>query len=191
LKKIVLTVFPITPNTRLGPKYGPFKARDFASVVNFKKFQNGTFMIINRPAYHPNYPPTSKYVRATTLLVGNIIEPVRSGDMEYTRLTQVAHVNPGGAGDNSAAAFVINKLCAVGPPSFIRKLELAAQKSDNMNKKAKVDGSFKMPSFKSDLDNIKNKWANLKIPEVLDGKITAKKKSLVVAFTNSKNFFAQ
>lgn len=148
-------------------------------------------MIINRPAYHPNYPPTSKYVRATTLLVGNIIEPVRSGDMEYTRLTQVAHVNPGGAGDNSAAAFVINKLCAVGPPSFIRKLELAAQKSDNMNKKARIDSAFKLPSFKSDIDNIKNKLASFTAPEGKDSKLSGKKKSLVAAFASSKNFFSQ
>ena len=83
-------------------------------------------MITNRPAYHPDFPPSSKYVRATLLLVGNIIEPILGKENEqHTRLTQVAHINPGGAADTSAAAFVINKLCAVGPPSFIKKLEAA------------------------------------------------------------------
>lgn len=53
-------------------------------------------MIINRPAYVPSYPPVRKYVRATTLMVGNIIEPFTgAADEKYTRLTQVAHINPG------------------------------------------------------------------------------------------------
>lgn len=181
----------------LGPKYGPFKARDFASVVNFKRFNNGTFMIINRPAYHPDYPPTSKYVRATTLLVGNIIEPYKGKfNEDHTRITQVAHVNPGGAGDTSAVAYIINKLCAVGPPNFIRKLELAAQKSDMMKIKNKNDNkinnnNFKIPTLSDeDIKNIQKKWSKLKIPEFFDEKISKKKKSVVMAFTNSrKNIF--
>ena len=33
------------------------KARDFCSVVSYNKFPNGTFVIINRPAYNvPQYP---------------------------------------------------------------------------------------------------------------------------------------
>lgn len=141
-------------------------------------------MIINRPAYHPEYPPTSKYVRATTLLVGNIIEPVNvGGNKLHTRLTQVAHVNPGGAADTSAAAYLINKLCAVGPPSFIRKLEAAAVKSDNMknDKNSRKDKNFQISSLKNDMKNLKSQWSQL------DGKITAKKKSLIVAFTTSRN----
>ena len=50
------------------PKYGPLKARDFSSVVHYKKYENGTFVILNRPAYHPATKPTNEYVRATILL---------------------------------------------------------------------------------------------------------------------------
>ena len=172
-----------------GPSYGPFKARDYVSVVNFKKFNNGTFMITNRPAYHPDFPPSSKYVRATLLLVGNIIEPILGKEnQQHTRLTQVAHINPGGAADTSAAAFVINKLCAVGPPSFIKKLENAAQKSDRMKKKTN-EKKFKMPSIANDINTLRNKWNDMNIPDKIDKKISEKKKSIMAAFANSRTPF--
>ena len=172
-----------------GPSYGPFKARDYVSVVNFKKFNNGTFMITNRPAYHPDFPPSSKYVRATLLLVGNIIEPILGKENEqHTRLTQVAHINPGGAADTSAAAFVINKLCAVGPPSFIKKLEAAAQKSDRMKNKSK-ENKFKMPSIANDINKLRNKWNDMNIPDKIDKKISEKKKRIMAAFANSRTPF--
>jgi hypothetical protein len=34
----------------------------------------------------------------------------------------------GGISDTTAVAWIINKLCAVGPPTFVRKLEIAAKK---------------------------------------------------------------
>lgn len=108
-----------------GPKYGPFKARDFVSVVHYVHYPNGTSIILNRPAYHSKYPSSDKYVRATILLAGNVIEPYGNGQ---TLLTQVAHINPGGGADTAAVAWIINKLCALGPPTFIRNLEKAAQK---------------------------------------------------------------
>jgi hypothetical protein len=94
-------------------------------VVNYIKTGGGKYIILNRPAYHKSYPPSNKYVRATILLAANIIEPYGKGK---SKLTQIAHLNPGGAADNSAAAWIINQLCAVGPPTFIRKLEKAAKK---------------------------------------------------------------
>lgn len=113
------------------PKYGPFKARDFCSIVHFIKRKDGSRIILNRPAYHDNYKKSSKYVRATILLAGNIIEPYGK-DQSY--LTQISHINPGGGADTKAAAWIINNLCAVGPPTFIRKLEVAAVKSEANNK---------------------------------------------------------
>jgi hypothetical protein len=109
-----------------GPKYGPLKARDFCSIVHFTKFMNGTAIIMNRPAYHPSYPTSNKYVRATILLAGNIIQPLDNG--RKTLLTQIAHVNPGGGADTTAIAWMINQLCAVGPPTFMKKLEKACRK---------------------------------------------------------------
>ena len=110
------------------PKYGPFKARDFVSVVNYRRFKNGTAVILNRPAYHPKYPPSKNFVRATVLLAGNVLEP-HGPDGQHCKVTQIAHVNPGGGADTAAMAWVINKLCSVGPPTFIRNLERAAQKT--------------------------------------------------------------
>ena len=109
-----------------GPKYGPFKPRDFLSVVHFQKYANGTYVILNRPAYHSEWKPSAKYVRATVLLAGNVIEPRGSG---RCYMTQVAHINPGGVADTPAVAWVINKLCATGPPAFFRKLEKAVQRT--------------------------------------------------------------
>jgi hypothetical protein len=108
------------------PTYSPFKSRDFLSVVHYNKFCNGTSVIVNRPAYLASHPPTELHVRATVLLAGNIIRPYgESGNR--THLTVIAQVNPGGGADTPAAAWLINKLCAVGPPQFMRRLETAAQ----------------------------------------------------------------
>lgn len=109
----------------VGPSYGPFAARDFCSVVNFTKRGGGGYIILNRPAYHSQFPESQKCVRATILLAGNIIEPHGRG---RSLVTQIAHVNPGGGADNKVVASVINRLCAVGPPVFLRKLEAAAKK---------------------------------------------------------------
>jgi hypothetical protein len=109
-----------------GPKYGPFKARDFISVIHYIKKEDGTRIILNYPAYISAYAPSGKYVRATILLAGNVIKPY--GDSgQQTLLTQIAHINPGGGADTATAAWIINKLCAVAPPAFMRKLESAAR----------------------------------------------------------------
>lgn len=115
------------------PKYGVFRAREFCSVVAyFVHSSNGTYYILNRPAYLSKCPQSDKYVRATILLAGNIIEPYGAHGNQ-TRFTQIAHINPGGGADTAAVAWLINKLCAFGPPTFIRKLERAAQRSVNGN----------------------------------------------------------
>lgn len=107
------------------PRLGPFKARDFSSVVNFRENSDKSFIILNRPAYISKTAPNSKYVRATILLAGNVIQPHGN---DKTLLTLIAHVNPGGGADTQAAAWMINKLCAVSPPAFIRKVEKAANR---------------------------------------------------------------
>lgn len=125
----------VTPNQKswtkitwaFGPKYGPMiKARDFCSIVHFIKYPNGTSIILNRPGYDERCPATKDYVRATILLAANVIRPYGNGQ---THITQIAHVNPGGGADNPSMAWIINQLCAVGPPNFMKKLETAAKKS--------------------------------------------------------------
>ena len=113
-----------------GPRMGPFKPRDFCSVVNFMKNSDGSYLILNRPAYYSKTKSNDKYVRATVLLAGNIIQPYGNNK---TLLTLIAHINPGGNADTKAAAWVINNLCSVGPPNFMRKIERTIQKN-NLNK---------------------------------------------------------
>jgi hypothetical protein len=111
------------------PSYGPFKPRDFFSVVHFRRYPDGSFIVLNRPAYHSSGSNPAdadkkhRYLRATVLLAGNIIRPAPGN---RTHLTMIAHVNPAGGGDTRAGAFFANKLCAAAPPAFIRKLEAAA-----------------------------------------------------------------
>ncbi|KAJ1401457.1 hypothetical protein B484DRAFT_338933, partial [Ochromonadaceae sp. CCMP2298] len=87
------------------PTYGIFKARDFLSVVNYTKYPNGTYVVLNRPGYLSSHAPRSRYVRATILLAGNVIRP---HGHNQTLLTTVAQINPGGVSDTPAAAWVIN-----------------------------------------------------------------------------------
>jgi hypothetical protein len=108
----------------ISPPYGPFKARDFCSIVYCEQHRNGGYLIMNRPAYLNAYPPKAGFVRATILLAGNVIEPYGK---RQSKVTVIAHVNPGGGADTATAAWFINKLCARGPPDFIRKLEKAAR----------------------------------------------------------------
>ena len=92
----------------LSPKYGVFKARDFFSVVNYRVYPDGQYIILNRPAYLSSHPPSPNYVRATILLAGNIIKPYGKN---RSHVTLIAHVNPGGGADSKAAAWFINQLC--------------------------------------------------------------------------------
>ena len=151
------------------PKYGPFKARDFVSVVNFRRFKNGTAVILNRPAYHPSYKPGNKFVRATILLAGNMLEPCGPGN-EHCKITQIAHVNPGGGADTAAMAWVINKLCAVGPPTFIRRLESAAMRSE------RAAGACRSKKVAP--------WEQLKVPKWW-GDALSKRKAVIVAWEKS------
>lgn len=108
------------------PNYGMFKPRDFFSVVCCTKKRDGSYWIMNRPAYLHWSHPDKQYVRATILLAGNIIRPVDNGKKSH--VTLIAHVNPGGGGDTQTAAWMINKFCAVSPPVFMKKLEKAANR---------------------------------------------------------------
>jgi START domain len=108
-----------------GNKIGIFKARDFCSVVQFIKRPGGGSIILNRPAYYSHCAPSDSHVRATVLLGGNIIEP---HGKHQTKLTLIAHVNPGGAADAPGVSMIVNKLCELGPPAFIRKLEKCVNK---------------------------------------------------------------
>ncbi|CAM9371294.1 unnamed protein product [Scytosiphon promiscuus] len=108
-------------------RMGPFKARDFCTLVHFRTLSDGTLAQVSRPVEHPAAPRSSRYVRSEILLAGNFMRPV-PGDPSRTEFLMVTHVNPGGAAETRAGAMLVNSLCASSPVNFIRRLEVAAQK---------------------------------------------------------------
>ncbi|CAN0063956.1 unnamed protein product [Laminaria digitata] len=108
-------------------RMGPFKARDFCTLVHFRTLSDGTLAQVSRPVEHPSAPRSSRYVRSEILLAGNFMRPV-PGDPSRTEFLMVTHVNPGGAAETRAGAMLVNSLCASSPVTFIQRLEVAAQK---------------------------------------------------------------
>ncbi|CAM9641007.1 unnamed protein product, partial [Ectocarpus sp. 4 AP-2014] len=108
-------------------RMGPFKARDFCTLVHFRTLSDGTLAQVSKPVEHPAAPRTSRYVRSEILLAGNFMRPV-PGDPSRTEFLMVTHVNPGGAAETRAGAMLVNSLCTSSPVTFIRRLEVAAKK---------------------------------------------------------------
>ena len=105
--------------SKASPKNIPFvKSREFYSIVSFTKFKNGTYVIVNRPAYPLGKSKDSQSVRGSLLLSGNIIEPYQN----RTKITQIIHINPGGSADTAAIAWIINRR-QLSSYVFIKSLE--------------------------------------------------------------------
>jgi len=101
-----------------------FKARDFCTVVHYRKLQDGTVVVVNRAVEHPDAPRTDKYVRAEILMGANIIQPV-PGKPNQAIFTIVTQVDPG---IKFAPPAIVNKVVSWGPPTFFKEIETAAQK---------------------------------------------------------------
>lgn len=101
-----------------------FKARDFCTVVHYRKLQDGTVVVVNRAVEHPDAPRTDKYVRAEILMGANIIQPV-VGKPHQALFTIVTQVDPG---IKFAPPSIVNKVVSWGPPTFFKEIETAAQK---------------------------------------------------------------
>ena len=133
--------------SKASPKNIPFvKAREFYSVVSFTKFRNGTFAIVNRPAYIvDNKIRDFRSVRGSLLLSGNIFEPYQN----KTKITQIIHINPGGSADSSAIAWILNRRQL---PSyvFIKKLERVVLE-DLEKKKSSLRASDHVQTMLSEL----------------------------------------
>ncbi|CAM9941580.1 unnamed protein product [Phaeothamnion confervicola] len=119
----------LTPTTKVTwawtPRYGPFKARDFVTVVNYRRLADGTFAVVNRPVDHPKVPRGGRFLRAEILIASNLMRQ-NSKDSRLTDFVTIAHVNPGGIVDSALGAKIVNMLCAQAPVRLLQRLEAAA-----------------------------------------------------------------
>jgi len=56
---------------------GPFRPRDFVTLVHTKKRSPGTYMVLSRAVEVAEARPTKEYVRGEILLAGHLMAPVR------------------------------------------------------------------------------------------------------------------
>ncbi|CAM9115160.1 unnamed protein product [Ascophyllum nodosum] len=119
----------LSPDTKISwaatPRYGPFKARDFVTVVHYRTLPDGTMIVLNRAIEHPAARRGNKYVRAEILIATNIMRPNRA-DPSKTDFISVTHINPGGIADTAIGASIINHLCAKAPVNLLTSLERCA-----------------------------------------------------------------
>ncbi|KAM3570646.1 hypothetical protein VYU27_007289 [Nannochloropsis oceanica] len=112
-----------------------FKPRDYCTYVHYRKHADGTIIVLNRAASHPEAPPSDKYVRAEVLMGASIIQPVPTHPNKCV-FTTIAHINPGGL----VPPFLVNKLCARGPVEFHNLVEKAAQRTRGQPKEVLKEG---------------------------------------------------
>jgi hypothetical protein len=74
------------------PPLFPFKARDFCTVVHFRRLEDGTIVVLNRAAVHPAAPTLPQYVRAQIIMGANLIQPIKGNPNKciFTTVTQVS-----------------------------------------------------------------------------------------------------
>ena len=120
------------------PRFGPFKARDFCTLVHFRRVADPrggppTLVVVNLPADHESAPRAPGLVRSEVIIAGYVLRPLTppGADQQLTEITTITSIDPGGGAANSpAGARIMNKLAANAPIFFIRRLEAAAQKDD-------------------------------------------------------------
>mmetsp|Transcript_9735 Transcript_9735/g.13308 ORF Transcript_9735/g.13308 Transcript_9735/m.13308 type:complete len:557 (-) Transcript_9735:40-1710(-) len=145
----------VAENTKVvwacSPPIFPFKARDFCTVVHFRKLKDGTVVVLNRATTHEEAPVSNDFVRAAIVLAANIIQPV-PGNPNACKLTMITQLDPGGF----APPVIVNNVCTIGPISFMRLIESAAKRTPShqviMEKKklaAEGKGGLKLTTHKS------------------------------------------
>ena len=101
----------------------PFKPRDFCTLVHFRSLRDGTLVVLNTATEHPLAHRDPRYQRGYIVLGANIIQPI-PGENKKCRLTMLTQVDPGGI----LPPMLINSICTMGPPSYFKQIEAAANK---------------------------------------------------------------
>eukprot|EP01041_Mallomonas_annulata_P000572 gene572-1101_t len=127
----------VADNTKVvwacAPPIFPFKPRDFCTIVHFRKLKDGTVVVLNRAAEHPDAPVSSDFVRAKIVLGANILQPI-PGNPHQCKFT------------------MITQICTLGPVGFFKQVEAAARRPasrDVLELKKKNSG----PGVKFTADN--------------------------------------
>ena len=105
------------------PPIFPFKPRDFCTVVHYRRYRDGTVIVLNRATRHPDAPVTGKYVRGQILLGANIIEPIGGSSNKVCKFTMLTQLNPGGF----SPPIVVNQIASYGPINFFRDVQRCAR----------------------------------------------------------------
>ncbi len=113
------------------PKFGPFKARDFVTVVH-NRFLNGVddgdgYSSVATNVVTPLCPPKKSYVRSSILLSATYMLPTDSPDRtEVIQVTQVGDL--GGIADSKVARRIQKGLIESAPVDFLTRFNVAAMK---------------------------------------------------------------
>mmetsp|Transcript_89796 Transcript_89796/g.256664 ORF Transcript_89796/g.256664 Transcript_89796/m.256664 type:complete len:153 (-) Transcript_89796:1210-1668(-) len=130
--KCVLDLEKIDSDTKItwatSPKFGPFRARDFCTLVHFRVFDDKRLVVVNQPATHVKAPCSKSFVRSEVILAGTILRPLAS-DPSKTEILTITAINAGGAADSRAGAMVMNTVATTAPVNFVRRLEASAKSS--------------------------------------------------------------
>ncbi|CAN0376655.1 unnamed protein product, partial [Ectocarpus sp. 8 AP-2014] len=106
--------------------------RDFVTVVNVRRLEDGSIVVVNRGYRHPEAPPSTEYVRGEVILAANVIRPDPK-DRNRTQFTLLTQVDPGGI----APAWIVNKISAHDPVDFLERVETAAGRSESAKRSPK------------------------------------------------------
>jgi len=123
-------------------KFGPFKARDFVTLVHFCDNHRGGYASVAANVEHPSLPPANGYVRSQIQLAATFMQPV-PGEPNKTRFVQLTQVGElGGVADSPMAKKISLQLQEKAPIDFCRKFDAALNRPPQPKKAPKKDPPF-------------------------------------------------
>ena len=144
----------IDENTKINwcatANFGPFKARDFVTLVHFSRDNtNGGFFSVAAHVDHPALPPADGYVRSKIQLNATFMHPVK-GKPNKTRFIQITRVGDLGAivDGNAMARKITQQLQERAPIEFNDKFNKALKRRDPLPiKKKRGTSNSDLPFF--------------------------------------------
>eukprot|EP00591_Stephanopyxis_turris_P000721 CAMPEP_0195511900 /NCGR_PEP_ID=MMETSP0794_2-20130614/4058_1 /TAXON_ID=515487 /ORGANISM="Stephanopyxis turris, Strain CCMP 815" /LENGTH=329 /DNA_ID=CAMNT_0040639583 /DNA_START=429 /DNA_END=1418 /DNA_ORIENTATION=- len=119
-------------------KFGPFKARDFVTLVHFRPLEGEDgYISLAANIEHSKLPPANGYVRSEIQLSAMFMRPV-PGNPNKTHIVQMTQVGQlGGAADSAVAKKITQNLSEKAPVDFMKKFNNALMSSPVPRPKSK------------------------------------------------------